>query len=225
MEPSQIPMNFTYRSADGREDFLVAKANEDAVGWIDKWPAWQNGFLILKGPKGCGKSHLAGVWQTLSDARLLQASDLAGLSIDELAKIATTSVLCEDAKPGMPETEMFHLFNLVVENKNSMLITAEKLPKYWDLSLPDLVSRLGTIPIATIEEPDDQLFAALVVKHFSDRQLAVSPDVVQYLLNRIERSFAEVARIVSTLDKRALSQKRKIGIPLIREVLMEEQGN
>ncbi|USG59470.1 DnaA/Hda family protein [Sneathiella marina] len=225
MEASQIPMNFTFRSADGREDFLVAQANEIAVGWIDKWPAWQSGFLILTGPRGCGKSHLAGVWQTMSNAILIQSSDLAGLSIEALAEIATTPVLCEDIKPGVAETEMFHLFNLMVENKNSMLITAEMAPKQWNLTLPDLASRLGTIPIAAIEEPDDQLFAALVVKHFSDRQLAVTPDVVQYLLNRIERSFAEIARMVSILDKRALAQKRKINIPLVRDVLMEEQEN
>ncbi|MEH6524991.1 MAG: DnaA/Hda family protein [Sneathiella sp.] len=225
MEASQIPMNFTFRSADGRDDFLVATPNEEAVGWIDKWPAWPGGHLILNGPKGCGKSHLAGVWQTMSGAKYFKASDLAGLTIEELTDIASTPVLCEDADVGMPETELFHLFNLLVENKNSMLITAGKSPKQWNLTLPDLKSRIGTIPIAKIGEPDDQLFAALVVKHFSDRQLAVTPDVVQYLLVRIERSFAEIARVVSILDKRALAQKRKISIPLIREVLLEEQGN
>lgn len=224
MEVSQIPMNFTFRSAAGREDFLVAPANEVAVEWIDKWPDWQTGFLILKGPNGCGKSHLASVWQTMSGARLIQASDIVGLSILALTEIAATSVLFEDAQPEIPETEMFHLFNLMVENKNSMLITSEKSPKQWNLTLPDLASRLRTIPIASIEQPDDQLFAALVVKHFSDRQLAVTPDVVQYLLNRIERSFAAIGKITSILDKRALAQKRKISIPLIREVLMEQQG-
>lgn len=225
MKASQIPMNFTFRSAVGREDFLVAPANQDAVDWIDKWPEWPGGFLLLKGPKGCGKTHLASVWQTMSDATSIKMDDLDGMSILDMTKISTGAVLCEDVDKRIPETEMFHLFNLLVESNTSMLITAEIPPAYWQLKLPDLASRLGTITVATIDEPDDQLFSALVIKHFSDRQLAVTPDVVQYLLNRIERSFAEIERIVAILDKRALAKKNKISLSLVREVLKEEQGN
>jgi chromosomal replication initiation ATPase DnaA len=224
MKASQIPLNFSFRSANGREDFLVASPNKDAVEWIDKWPNWPDGFLLLKGPVGCGKSHLASVWQKMSGAVSISMDDLNGMSIQEMTEISTNAVLFEDVDETVPEREMFHLFNLFAENRKSMLVTAEISPAHWRLKLPDLASRLGTIPVAEIKEPDDQLFSALVIKQFSDRQLAVTPEVVQYLLHRIERSFAEIKRIVTIVDNRALAKKKKISLTLLREILKEEQG-
>lgn len=217
-------MNFEFRAATGREDFLVTPANEDAVAWIDKWPDWPMRSLLLVGPVGAGKTHLAHVWQTRTDARIIEAEELDRLNIEEISALAGYPLVIENAGRGLAEEALFHLFNLVQEKGGSLLMTTATVPSAWNVALKDLSSRLGTIPVARIHEPDDALFAALVVKLFSDRQLAVTPDVVQYITQRLERSFAEARRFVRLLDKSALAKKRKITISLLREVFKEEQG-
>ncbi len=224
MQPAQIPMNFQFRAATGREDFLVTPANEDAVAWIDKWPDWPMRSLLLVGPSGSGKTHLTQVWQTRNDAQIIEAGKLDHLGIEEISRLAAGPLAIEDIGPGLKEDILFHLFNLVQEKGGSLLLTALSPPGAWGLTLADLSSRLGTVPIGRIDEPDDALFAALVVKLFSDRQLAVTPDVVQYIVQRLERSFAEARRFVMRLDNSALAKKRKITISLPREVFKEEQG-
>ena len=104
-------------------------------------------------------------------------------------------------------------------------LTRARQVKKWKITLPDLRSRLETVPVTKIRQPDDLLFSALIVKHISDRQLAVDPDVVQYLVTRLERSFSEVRRVIELVDKMALAGNRKITKPFIRELLNDkEQG-
>lgn len=224
MQAIQIPMIFSFRPASGRDDFMVTGANEDAVAWIDRWPDWPMRCLLLVGPAGSGKTHLAHVWQAKCGAAAIDAADLRHLNIEAMTNIAGSPLILEGAGPGVDEEALFHLFNLVNEKRGSLMITAMEPPGSWNIKLPDLKSRLGTIPIAAIREPDDALFAALVVKLFSDRQLAVTPDVVQYMVQRLERSFDEARKFVALLDKNALARKRKITISLLREVFKEEQG-
>jgi len=224
MKPAQIPLNLTYRTASGRDNFLVAPPNEEAVTWIDRWPDWPGNFLMITGPSGCGKSHLTNVWQDQADADVITLDELAGLGIDELAARATRPLICEDMEGAFDEEAFLHLYNIIKETGSFLLMTAKAPPAKWPITLPDLRSRLGTVPVATVREPDDQLFASLIIKHFSDRQLAVDPDVVQYLLVRLERSFDEARKFVKRLDAQALAKKRKITLSLIRELLKKEQG-
>ena len=222
MQAIQIPMDFSFRPASGRDDFLVTDANADAIAWLDRWPDWPMRCLLLVGPAGSGKTHLAHVLQAKTGAKVIDAGVLRDMSIQAMANIIETPLIVEDAGGKIDEEAFLHLFNLVNEKRGSLMITAKEPPGSWNLHLPDLTSRLGTIPIAAIREPDDALFAALVIKLFSDRQLAVTPDVVQYIVQRLERSFDEARRFVALLDNSALARKRKITVSLIREVFRED---
>jgi len=216
MSPSaQFTLDLGHRTAVGREDFLVASSNADAVRWLDLWPEWPGSGLVVHGPSGCGKSHLASVWRERSRADILPAGHVSAVRSDA----AMSSVIVEDVDHGFDERAMLHLYNSVIERQGYMLLTADRAPNQWDLSLADLNSRISALPSVAVASPDDHLLAAVLVKLFADRQLSVSEDVIWYLVARMERSFAVARSLVADLDKAALSEKRRVTIPLIRRHL------
>ncbi len=196
---AQLTLDLGHRPALGREDFLVARCNEDAVAWIDRWPDWPGPALVIHGPPGCGKTHLAQVWRQRCGA-------------------AQDSVV-EDADRPVDDVALFHLFNRRAEDGRHLLLTARTPPAHWQGRLPDLVSRLAAAPTAAIGAPDDALIAQVLVKLFADRQLEVGAEVVSYLVTHMERSFEAARRTVAAADSAALAAKRRVTVPLVRTVL------
>ena len=117
------------------------------------------------------------------------------------------------------EEALFHLHNLMVEAGHPLLLTGTGAVAGWPLSLPDLRSRLQQAQSAVVEAPDDALLNMLLVKLFSERQLNVAPQVIEYLTRRMERSFDGVRQVVALLDEASLSERRPITVRLAAEVL------
>ena len=217
---AQLVLDLGHRPALAREDFLVAPCNEEAVAWLDRWPEWPAPALVLVGAPGSGKSHLASVWQARSDARSVAAADLhAGDPWAHLRPVPACVV--EDAPNGCDEQALLHLWNAAGEAGGHLLITAVSPPARWRIELPDLASRLRAAPVATLGAPDDALLGAVMIKLFSDRQVSVAPEVVAYVLSRMERSLAALHTLVDALDRAALARGRRVTVPLAREVLQE----
>lgn len=220
---TQIPFDLGHRTAMAREDFLISPSNQDAVAWIDLWPEWPAPTLIIYGPEASGKSHLAAVWGQKAGAACVKPDTLNDTTIRQIAS-AAKHVILEDADNliGNVESEkgLFHLYNLFKEEKRSVLITLNEPPVRRSFALPDLASRLRAAPCVAIREPDDVLLGAILVKLFNDRQLRVGQDVVNYILSHMERSFSEARRIVDEADKRAITEKRAVSIPLLKEILV-----
>lgn len=218
----QLGLDLPGIPALGRDDFLVAPSNALAVALIDAWPDWQGGKLVLTGPRGSGKTHLAHVWAARSGAALLPARHITGADIPALA---TGPVALEDvpsvAGQRVAETAIFHLHNLALANGQTVLFTGAAPLAYWPLTLPDLKSRLQGAASAELAPPDDTLLTAVLAKLFADRQLAPPARVIQYLLPRIDRSFAAARDIVEQLDRASLGQRRPITRQLARQVLEE----
>lgn len=217
-QTTQLPLDLDFRPALGGEDFLVALNNEAAVAWIDRWPNWPGPALAIHGPAGCGKTHLAHVWQAMSGAVLLTADSLGEAPPPDLLDDRNACVV-EGADTGVDEPALFHLYNWVSENRGHILLTGRSAPARWPVALPDLHSRLSAVPAVAVSEPDDALFMAVLVKLFSDRQLQVGEEVIRYMTTRMERSFDAARRAVKSIDSAALAAHRNITVPLVREVL------
>lgn len=225
--PAQLALDLGHRPAMGADDFLVASGNEAAVAWLDAWPNWPAPALVVHGPAGCGKTHLAQVWRARTQAPLATAADLTSEAVPGLLA-ASAAVAVDDAErvAGEPEREraLFHLYNLARETGGWLLLTSSEPPARWGLRLPDLRSRLLAAPAVAVAPPDDALLAAVLVKLFADRQLKIGAEVVDYLATRMERSFEAARTLVADLDAAALATRRSITPRLAREVLARHQG-
>jgi chromosomal replication initiation ATPase DnaA len=214
---TQLILDLGHRPALEEADFLVAPCNQAAIQWLDRWPDWPAPALTLHGPAGCGKTHLARVFAARSEAPMIEADRLATEAVPRLLGRARACVV-DDADRADAEP-LLHLYNLIGERRGGLLLTAPEPPARWPGLLPDLRSRLVAAPAVAVEAPDDALLAALMVKLFADRQLAVSEEVVLFLLRHMERSFEAARRLVADLDAAALRDRRGIPIPLARSVL------
>jgi len=217
--PRQLNFDLPARPALGREDFFVAPPNAMALAMLDLWPDWPSHKLLIIGPSGSGKTHLAHVWAARSLARIIPAYLLPQ---EDIPALAAAPVAIEDVQEiaGNAEAEraLFHLHNHLLAEGHTLMVTADRAPQHWGLSLPDLASRMQGTASASIELPDDTLLAALLAKLFADRQIIPQGDVIPYLLRRIDRSFADAQRAVAAIDALALTEKRDVTRRLAAQV-------
>jgi chromosomal replication initiation ATPase DnaA len=205
--PRQIPLDLGHRPGHSRDELVVSDANRQAVALVDGWPDWPATVVVLAGPAGSGKSHLASIWAASADAVSLEAAAIEawveGAPLDH-------PVVIDDADRGLDEQGLFHLINAARAAGTNVLLTSRRFPAAWGVRLQDLASRLQAAATVEILEPDDHLLAAVITKLFADRQVDVEPHVVQFLVRRIERSLSTAIDVVDRLDRAALEHKGPI---------------
>lgn len=215
--PRQLVLALDHAISYAREDFLEGPSNAKALALIERWPDWPGRLIALIGPEGSGKSHLAAIWAGLSGARVIAAKRLGDADLP--SALATGALVVEDIDtPDLDERALFHLINLAREEGADVLFTARVSPPSLSVGIRDLQSRLRMLPVVELEAPDDALLRALIVKLAADRQLAVDEGVVNYLANRIERSFTGAHRAVALLDEEALRRHRPVTRALAAEL-------
>jgi chromosomal replication initiation ATPase DnaA len=218
VKPRQLAFALPHAESLTRDNFLEGPANAAGLALVDSWPEWPNRTMLLVGPEGSGKSHLAAIWAEQSGARSTSAHALTASSVP--AALATGALVIEDLNSSdFDERALFHLVNLAREDEAHVLITARAPPLTFEVELRDLRSRLRALPTVSLLAPDDQLFRALVVKFCADRQLAVDESVVSYVATRIERSYAAARQAVELLDTEALRLGRPVTRALAAELL------
>ena len=215
----QLALEFPVSEGSELADFQAVATNKTALAAILAWPRWPSVALILDGPEGSGKTHLARIWSQRADAKLLSAAEIWSIA-DPLQRLGLSrAAVVEDAEHVADEPILLHLYNLLAEREGHLLLTSRRPLAAWPFRLPDLRSRLATAWMVHIEPPDDDLLAAVLVKQLTDRQLPVEGEVVRYLLARMERSFAAVRSLVEALDRASLCARRPVGLHLARSVL------
>lgn len=220
VRPRQLALALGHEESLAREDFLQGPSNEAALRLVDAWPDWPAPVVMLAGPEGSGKSHLAAVWAIVAGARVIASRALA--EIAPPAALATGALVIEDLSAGeFDEAALFHMLNLAHEEGAFILLTARTPPAGWNIVLRDLASRLRALPVVALAAPDDALLRAVIVKLCADRQLPVDEAVVGYLATRIERSFAAARAAVARLDREALRQKRAANRSLAVELFRD----
>lgn len=222
VQPRQLAFALPHEESLSRDDFLEGAANAEAVGLVDRWPDWPNRVMLLVGPEGSGKSHLAAIWAEQAGARSTMAHSLTAASVP--SELVTNALVVEDLKAGaFDERALFHLLNLARQDEAYVLVTARTAPVAMEIELRDLRSRLRAIPVINLTAPDDALFRALIVKLCADRQLSIDESVVSFIANRIERSFAAARQTVELLDSEALRRRRPVTRMLAAELLRDPE--
>ncbi len=220
VRPRQLAFALPHTESLTRDNFLEGPSNETALALIDSWPDWPNRIMLLTGPEGAGKSHLAAIWAELAGARAIRAQSLTEAGVPDA--LATGAVVIEDlAAGGFDERALFHVMNMAREDAAYVLMTARVAPAALAVELRDLNSRLRAVPVISVMAPDDQLFRALIVKLCTDRQMTVDEALVSYLATRIERSVAAARQVVAQLDAESLRLRRPVTRALAAEVLRD----
>ncbi|MEL7542393.1 MAG: hypothetical protein AAGJ70_01330 [Pseudomonadota bacterium] len=216
----QLLLDLPHRPAFEADDFIVSESNAAADAMMDRWPDWPSHAVVLCGPQGVGKTHLAHVWRLASRAALVSADAVTTATADQAA--AGGGIAIEDIdRTSRDERALFHVLNLAREHRFHVLLTARTAPGQWDVALPDLRSRVRSLPLVTIEPPDDTLLTAVLVKLFADRQLPATPAAVRHLARHMERSMAFALRLVERIDARVWDTRREVTRDLARDVLLE----
>ncbi len=214
-----LPVAETFR----REDFFVSPTNAPALAAVEAWQGWPGGKMLIVGPRGSGKTHLAHLWAQATGATLVRAASLADADIPSLTANGCVAVEDAEAVAGDREGEaaFFHLHNIVTQGA-ALLVTARTPPRDWGLRLPDLASRLQAASLTRLEAPDDALLSAVLIKLFADRQIAVPPNLIPYMVQRMERSLNTARKLVAALDAVSLAQGRPITRQLAADILGRE---
>ncbi len=219
----QLPLEFIPEPYLGKEDFMVAACNHEAFALVDSWPAWPFFAICIYGPEGCGKTHLATMFAhnvaNLANwpykVPVVRAKDIRFETLQLFEKCSC--LIVEELSENVDNEALFHLYNHYRNEGGYILFTAAQAPARTRFTLPDLQSRMNIVPSVAINEPDDEMLSALILKLFTDRQIMVAPEIINYILLNMQRSFAYARKLVAEIDSISLARKRAVSLAIVKE--------
>ncbi len=218
MMAGQLTLPLQWQPASGARDFFVGDCNHDAVQWLENGRStWGHHTSLLIGPVKSGKSHLAGMFAQKFGAEIISARATAQLQ--KQLNAPSPVLVIDDLGAGVDEVALFHLYNNAHLSGGTILLVSASNPGEWPVLLPDLASRLRSSPIIRIAAPDDAVLGAVLIKQLRDLGWSASPDVIAFLVPRMERSFAAAQYLVQALHTRGEYAKRDLTVPLAAEVI------
>ena len=216
-ELNQLLLELDYKTNFNEHDFYLSKSNSSAFKIINTWPAWDKKILNISGEKFSGKSHLANIYKLKSKAFLINGKDINN-SIFKNLKLYE-SIIIDDFEECKDEEILYSIFNLIDQDNKYMLINSLKPINEINFKLPDLASRAKNCLYAEIENPDDELLFAIILKNFSDRQIKIEKKIINFIISRIDRSYRKIDEFIYKIDELSLKKKKPINLKTIKEIL------
>ena len=216
-ELNQLLLDFAYKTNFNEHDFYLSKSNSNAFNLINRWPDWDKKILNISGEKFSGKSHLANIFKLKSKAFLVKGNEIDN-SIFKSIKLHE-NIIVDDFEECNQEEILYSIFNLIDQDSKYLLINSLKPINEIKYRLPDLTSRSKNCLYAVIENPDDELLFALILKNFSDRQIKIEKKIINFIISRIDRSYRKIDEFIYKIDELSLKKKKPINIKTIKDIL------
>ena len=216
-EVDQKLLDFAVNESFNENDYYVSSSNYFAKNIIQTWPKWDKKIINITGEKYCGKTHLSKIFKIKSNALYLYSNKINNNSIKQIKLY--NSIIIEDLDESFDEKLLYSIFNLVEQDNKYLLISSIKPIDTMKFKLPDLVSRLKNCIIAKIEQPDDDLIYAIILKSFSDRQIKLDNKIIDYIIKRIARSYSKMQEFIYKIDELSLKKKKSINFKIIKEII------
>ena len=216
-ELNQLLLDFNYKTNFNEHDFYLSKSNSNAFNLINRWPTWDKKILNISGEKFSGKSHLANIFKLKSKAFLVKGNEIDN-SIFKSIKLYE-SIIVDDFEECNQEEILYSIFNLIDQDSKYLLINSLKPINEIKYRLPDLTSRSKNCLYAVIENPDDELLFAIILKNFSDRQIKIEKKIINFIISRIDRSYRKIDEFIYKIDELSLKKKKPINLKTIKEIL------
>ena len=214
---NQLLLDFDYKQNFRDDDFYVGKSNYHTFELINQWPKWEKNFVNISGEKYSGKTHLANIFLKKFNGLRIESS----LLNDDIFKTikAYQNIVLEDLNLNIEEKLLYTLFNIVDQDNKFLVITSTKPIAEINFQLEDLRSRTKNCLLAKIENPDDELMFALILKNLSDRQITLDKKLIDFIIKRVERSYGKIFEFIYKIDRISLKKKKSIDFKIINEAL------
>ena len=210
-------LNFEILESFDENDYYVSKSNYFAKNIIQLWPKWEKKIVNLAGEKYSGKTHLSIIFKLKSNALYLNAKQVNDQTLKKIK--LSNNIIIEDLDESFDDKLLYSIFNLVEQDNKYLLISSNKPIDTMKFSLPDLVSRLKNCIIAKIQQPDDELIYAIILKSFSDRQIKLDNKIIDYIIKRIARSYSKMHEFIYKIDELSLKKRKSINFKIIKEII------
>jgi len=218
-DTSQKIIKFAHEKSFKESDFFVSTSNKHVYDLLNSWPKWENNLVNICGENFSGKSHIINIFikkfkgvifnaETFSNDNLLDLDPHQNIILENLNKINDEKLI-------------YTLINYVEQNNKYLIITSHISISEIGFNLIDLKSRAKNFLIQNIKKPDDELISALLIKNLSDRQIIIEKKLINYVVNRIHRSYSKIFDFIYKIDEMSLKKKKSININLVKEILGE----
>ena len=214
---NQLLLGFDYKQNFKDDDFYVGKSNYYAFELINNWPKWEKKFLNISGDKFSGKSHLISIFLKKFKGIKIDSHLLINENLKEIK--SHQNIIIENLDINVDEKLLYTIFNILDQDNKFLIITSSKPISQILFSLEDLRSRTKNCLLAKIEDPDDELMFALILKNLSDRQIILDKKLIDFIIKRVERSYGKIFEFIYKIDKISLKKKKPIDFKIINEAL------
>ncbi len=216
-ELNQLLLALDHTKSFNEHDYYVSKSNFFAYSIIEKWPKWEKKIFNIYGEKFSGKTHLANIFKSKTNALFIKANEFNN-DIFKKAKLFE-NIIIDNFDEKYDEKLIYSIFNLIEQDNKYMLINSIMPISEINFKLPDMISRSKNCLSAKIENPDDDLIFAIILKNFSDRQIKVEKRIIEFIISRIDRSYSKIYEFIYKIDELSLKKKKPINLKTIREIL------